>query len=109
MFDRLFLAHPRSVGENYFEHQRTALSFAVPLLGAACACFVHAFLPTCFERTGSNTVKRLYGRMILHRVRANTRPQDSARLARGEDVPLARGTNGHQNIALASPGWDVGL
>ena len=101
MFDRLFLAHPRSVGENYFEHQRTALSFAMPLLGASLACFVHAFLPTCFERTGSETVKRLYGRMILHRVRATTRLQETTRLARGDD---ARG-----NIALVSPGWDVGL
>src|ERR1700723_3857646 len=99
MFDRLFLAHPRSVGENYLEHQHTALSFAIPLLGASLACFVHAFLPNCFERTGSETVKRLYARMIVNRVRANTLQQETVRLA----------LSGQSNKAMASPAWDVGL
>jgi hypothetical protein len=105
MFDRFFLAHPRSVGESYFEHQRTALSFAIPLLGAACACFVHAFLPTCFERTGSTTVRRLYGRMIVHRNRVPFPPTKTAHLVREDGAPVG----GRQTVALASPGWDVGL
>ena len=45
MFARLFLDHPQSVGENYFEHQRVALSFVGPLLFAGFACLLHAFVP----------------------------------------------------------------
>ena len=37
MFQRLFLAHPARVNESYFQHQRVALSFALPLLTAAGA------------------------------------------------------------------------
>ena len=37
MFRRLFLAHPASVNETYLQHQREALSFALPLLAAGVA------------------------------------------------------------------------
>ena len=66
---RLFTAHPESVGESYAEHMRVALSFALPLAGAAFAAFVHAFLPFCFEKTASGTVRRLYGRMTSRQPR----------------------------------------
>ena len=53
MFARLFIAHPQSVGENYFEHQRMAFSFAGPLLLAGLACLIHAVIPGLCERTAS--------------------------------------------------------
>jgi hypothetical protein len=37
VFRRLFLSHPASVGESYFQHQRMALSLALALLGAGLA------------------------------------------------------------------------
>ena len=60
---RLFIEHPASLGETYPEHMRASLSYAVPLLGAALAAFVHALLPFLFTTTASLTVKGLYGRM----------------------------------------------
>ena len=53
MFDTLFLQHPRSVGESYFEHLTTALGFAGRL----------AFFP----RTASRIVADLHARMFANR------------------------------------------
>ena len=60
---QLFTQHPASLGETYTEHMRASLSYAVPLLGAALAAFVHALLPFLFQTTASQTVRRLYERM----------------------------------------------
>ncbi|GEP05824.1 DUF6356 family protein [Methylobacterium oxalidis] len=60
---RLFTEHPSSLGESYTQHMRMSLSYAVPLLGAALAAFVHAVLPFLFEATASGSVKRLHARM----------------------------------------------
>lgn len=67
MFDRLFIDHPRSVGESYLEHQRHAFGFGVALLGAALACLVHAIVPGLFVRTGSEAITRLHDRMVVNR------------------------------------------
>jgi hypothetical protein len=67
VFDRLFLDHPRSVGESYLEHQRHALGFGMSLLGAALACLVHALIPGLFVRTGSEAITRLHDRMVVNR------------------------------------------
>jgi hypothetical protein len=65
----LFLDHPRSVDEGYFEHQRVALSFSLQLLAAAAACAVHALVPGLFVRTASRAVARLNDRMVVNRRR----------------------------------------
>jgi hypothetical protein len=67
MFGRLFLAHPREVGESYGEHQRVALGFAVRLLGAAAACLVHALIPGLCTRTASRAITRMHEDIVLHR------------------------------------------
>lgn len=67
MFTRLFLQHPRSIGESYLEHQRHALGFGFSLFLAALACFVHAIVPGLFVRTGSDAITRLHDRMVVHR------------------------------------------
>ena len=63
VFRRLFLSHPQSLGESYFQHQRVALSFALPLLGASLAAFLHALVPAVCERTAGNTIRKLHGRL----------------------------------------------
>ena len=63
MIERIFLRHPRSVGESYGEHAATAASFGFAMVAGGLACIVHAVLPTLFTRTASDTVKRLYGQM----------------------------------------------
>jgi hypothetical protein len=63
MFERLFIAHPRSVGETYWQHAETAGYFGVSMLTGGIACLIHAIFPTLFMRTASDTIKRLYGEM----------------------------------------------
>lgn len=63
MIDRLFLRHPRTVGESYAEHARTAGRFGAEMVVGGAACIVHAVFPALFERTASETVKRLYAQM----------------------------------------------
>ena len=45
------------------QHQRVALSFALPLLGAGCAALVHAVIPGLCERTAGDTIRKLHGRL----------------------------------------------
>lgn len=68
MLQDWFVAHPQSVGESYFEHQRTALRFSLVLLQAALACFVHAIVPVLFQRTASRRVGELHDRMLRRTV-----------------------------------------
>lgn len=63
MFDKLFLKHPRDVGESYGEHFATAGGFGARMVVGGLACIVHAFFPALFVRTASDTVKALYGQM----------------------------------------------
>jgi hypothetical protein len=67
MFKRLFLDHPRSVGETYFEHQRNALGYAVSMLAGGIACLLHSLIPGMFATTGSRMVRKLYDQMLLNR------------------------------------------
>ncbi|MGR3573023.1 DUF6356 family protein [Brevirhabdus sp.] len=62
MFDRLFLDHPRQVGESYLEHAAFAGRFALTLAAAAGAAAVHAVIPCLFEKTASRMVAGLYQR-----------------------------------------------
>lgn len=63
MFRRLFLSHPKEAGESYLQHQKVALSFALPLLGAGLAAMIHAFIPGLCERTAGNMIRKLHGRL----------------------------------------------
>jgi hypothetical protein len=77
LLDRLFLDHPRSVDESYFEHFRFALGFGGTLVLAGLAAITHAFLPFLCETTASRTVKRLHAR-IAQRGRAPAASPDQA-------------------------------
>ena len=63
VFRRLFLSHPRQVGESYFQHQRVALSFALPLLAAGLAAIAHAAVPGLCERTAGDIIRKLHQRL----------------------------------------------
>ena len=63
MFNKLFVDHPRSVGETYFEHMAAALSFAGPFLVAGLAATLHAFVPGLCQKVGSRTILSLHQRM----------------------------------------------
>ena len=65
----LFTDHPASVDETYGEHLAMASSFGWKMFLGALACFVHALLPFCFEKTGSGIITGLHDRMVLNRRR----------------------------------------
>jgi hypothetical protein len=58
-----FFAHPKSVGETYFEHFSIAWRVGMAMLGGGLACLFHALVPALFQRTGSGTIKQLYSEM----------------------------------------------
>jgi hypothetical protein len=61
---QVFTDHPRTVGETYRQHGKTALGFALRLLGAGLACVVHALVPCLFSRTASVTIDSLHKEML---------------------------------------------
>jgi hypothetical protein len=72
LFRSLFIEHPASVDETYFEHFVSALRFGTKMVIAGVACMVHGFLPAIFVSRGSDTICALHERMVLKR-RKNSR------------------------------------
>ncbi len=62
-FARVFLDHPATVDESYFEHMRFAFTFAFWLALAAAAACVHALVPAACEKTAGNIIRRLHARI----------------------------------------------
>ena len=66
---RLFVEHPRSVGETYAQHMRSAFGVGAAMIGAGLACLVHGLLPFLFVRTGSRQITVLHERMVAGRAK----------------------------------------
>jgi hypothetical protein len=64
LLSRWFVDHPHSIGETYTEHFGVASRFGLTMVSGGLACFVHALVPALFVRTGSSSVKKLYGEMV---------------------------------------------
>lgn len=62
MISRIFLDHPSSVNESFFQHMAFALKFAGLLFAAGFAALVHAIIPCLFEKTASRIIATLYAR-----------------------------------------------
>lgn len=62
MIRRIFIEHPQSVDESYFEHMAFAMKFAALLALAAGAALIHAFIPAACEKTASRITAKLYAR-----------------------------------------------
>jgi hypothetical protein len=78
MFAKLFLEHPRAVGESYFQHLAAAVSFSGRLLLASAACLLHALIPGLCVRTGSNAIRELHELMVVNRQAASGSGSTSA-------------------------------
>ncbi len=63
MFERIFIAHPRSVGETYGQHLAVATRFGATMIFSGLAVLLHGLVPAAFAHTGSSAIKRLYGEM----------------------------------------------
>ncbi len=79
MLKRIFLEHPRTVGESYLEHQRSAFGFGGSLLVAGLICLAHGLVPAWFETTASRKVAALHVAMTAkrRRVPAGQDPADN--------------------------------
>jgi len=60
---KVFLDHPQSLDETYWQHQRRALHFGTSMIVAGMACLIHALLPVLFVRTASLRIQSLYDEM----------------------------------------------
>jgi Family of unknown function (DUF6356) len=63
MLKKLFVDHPDSVGESYFEHMTVAFGFGFQMLGGALACIIHGIVPGLFVCSGSKTINCLHDRL----------------------------------------------
>jgi hypothetical protein len=60
MLDRLFLEHPRTVGETYPQHMLASLTVASRLFAASIKCVVHAIVPAWCKTSGSDAIVKLH-------------------------------------------------
>jgi len=65
--EHIFLKHPRSVGESYWEHQRRAWRFGTAMIAGGAACLIHALVPALFLSTASTTIRRLHEKLVVTR------------------------------------------
>jgi len=73
--DRLFLAHPRTVGESYLEHNAFALRIGSRLLLAGTAALVHAIVPCLCQTTASRIILAMNADILARRAKANQSQQ----------------------------------
>jgi hypothetical protein len=76
MFKRLFVDHPDSVGESYFEHLQVAFGFGFQMVAAGLACIVHGLVPGCFKNVGSTAITCLNDRLMAKRCQHNIIARD---------------------------------
>ncbi|MEZ5831595.1 MAG: DUF6356 family protein [Dongiaceae bacterium] len=69
--DRVFLAHPRTVGESYLEHCGFAFRIATRLLLAGSAALLHAAVPCLCETTASRIILAMNADIVARRAKAN--------------------------------------
>lgn len=69
--DRVFLAHPRTVGESYLEHSAFAFGIGARLLLAGMAALVHAIVPYLCETTASRIILAMNAGIVARRARAS--------------------------------------
>lgn len=67
MFNRLFVDHPRAVGESYREHFAVAGQFGLTMIRGGLCALIHALVPGWCVTTGSDTIKRLNAIMVEQR------------------------------------------
>ncbi|CAN5236480.1 hypothetical protein BH09PSE3_BH09PSE3_12930 [soil metagenome] len=67
MIRRIFLDHPRTVGEGYWEHFGVASRFGAAMLIGGSKAMVHAVFPNLCKTSGSDTVRKLHAEMVRKR------------------------------------------
>ena len=68
--DRMFLEHPRSLGMTWAGHGVGAVAIGARLVGAGCACMIHAVVPGVFTQTAGKTITDMYDHMAKRKAGA---------------------------------------
>ena len=71
-----FTAHPRDVGETYFEHGLFACRYGAKMTWGGIAAFIHGLFPFLFQTTGSRITRELNETLEASRARAAARVRD---------------------------------
>ena len=67
MIRRIFLDHPRTVGETYTEHFGVAAGFGATMIWGGMKAIAHAFVPSICKTSGSDTVRSLHAKLVEKR------------------------------------------
>lgn len=67
LLHRWFLEHPRTVGEDYWEHAGIASRFGGRMIAGGVRCLVHAVLPAMCKTAASDCVAGLNGELQSRR------------------------------------------
>ena len=66
----IFVEHPASVDETYWQHFRVALGFSGVLFATALAALIHALVPALHKTTARDRIHALHMRLSARRPRA---------------------------------------
>jgi hypothetical protein len=69
LLSKIFLEHPRSVGETYHQHFACATHYGFRLTVAGLACLIHAVAPSLFKDAASGVVMRMSRELADRRTR----------------------------------------
>ena len=58
-FEKLFLEHPREVGETWAEHAAASAGYGWRLLQASACAYIHALVPGLHKTTASDRVRAM--------------------------------------------------
>lgn len=67
MISRIFLDHPKTVGETYREHFGVATGFGGAMIVGGIKAVLHGFFPNIFQTAGSDTVRGLHAILVEKR------------------------------------------
>ncbi len=67
MFSRIFLDHPKTVGESYWEHFGVATGFGRTMIVGGIKAVLHGIFPNVFKTSGSDTVRKLHAVLVEKR------------------------------------------
>jgi hypothetical protein len=67
VISRIFLDHPKTVGETYREHFGVATGFGGAMIAGGIKAVLHGFFPNIFQTAGSDTVRRLHAILVEKR------------------------------------------
>ena len=67
MFNRLFIDHPKTVDESYWEHFLFAGNFGLRMVWGGLGAIAHALVPGVCTTAGSSTIRKLNEIVVEHR------------------------------------------